>query len=410
MQVSSSNVPANSFLINQIAEKFENYSLKDTENALKSKICVTDILYNSDGVSLRNSWLERIKRIATSVIGIIIFPLGMYWAFKSKVESLLMPVVTKERRQIAYQNVTEFFNSGALDPKVGAARIARIAVAVEGCLIDAYVVSPCVSTLKNRRWTLVAGGNSTSAQCNALKACCDGSNSLHRNLASSLDHNLLFFDYSGVMASEGGLSLDMMAKSYDAMRKMICDKTNGFQAKDLMMINSSMGGGVSARGRANRPYSQEISHLVVNVSTYASLVKEIEVLVTNKTRPILGPVLSALLGRIMSWFAEKWDWKVDVAAESMRLIDEGIPEIILYSDADTVIPPEASLAHAVKDFHDPEKKAVLFLQQNSHIPVAGNPHTVHPIKETLSVVNRLAKHYLGRSQENPKELIEHFSA
>ncbi len=380
-------------LINQIAERFGKRDLLLIEEELRSTIPLTSIVYAADDVPLKSKFWQIVEQIVTIAIGIIIFPIGIYWLFKAFAESKLMPVVN--RKQFTYERVHEFCSKARLDPRTSdnVDHIQRMSVAVEGHLIDAYVVSPNVETLKNRTWTLVAGGNNGSAEYNALKACCGGIDSFQRNFARPLNSNLLFFEYPGVMASEGPLSMEMIGKVYRAMLKLVSDKENGFGAKELFLLNTSMGGGASARGRVGYVYPKDIKHVVVNVVTYHSLVAAV----------------TALAGSVMGRLAHWWDWTSDVARESKRLTEEGIPEIIVYSNADKVVLPEASLAHAMKELHDPDKKAVLFLERGVHISSSGNPHTVLPFKESFGRITELARHYAGGSAEDPRQLISHFS-
>ena len=337
-------------------------------------------------------------KILKIVVGIIIFPIGIYWIAHSWGTLKLMPVARpkiKAHIELNVRNLNDTFSSSAVHYN----KIKRLAVAANGHRIDTYVVSPDESTLRNRRWILVAGGNTNGAEEYALAACCEQDNFLS-NVSRELNANLLFFNCAGVLGSEGRISMNSMAKSYRAMLKLLTDQESGIQAEVGILINKSMGGGVSAAGRSALgcpnekhvyQFPSNITFLVINDATYASLPK----------------IVNTVAGAHMELFARFLGWNVDVAAQSKELAAQGIPEIIIHpEEGDRVIPWKASLANAMTE-HASNHKVIVPLHPQLHLEPKGTPHMAPPNKKVQSLLTNLARVYLGDIEASISHCVNH---
>lgn len=388
-------------LIQKIEESFNSDHYKEnTVKEILSKRCLSLVSFYSDAVALHHPIYLAIKKILLIAIGIIVFPLGIYWTARSIAASRVMPVSQLVHQQRILKATKEYAEKIFSDERQFM-KIKRLTIGSNGNRIDAYVVSPDVKTLKNRNWIVVSGGNSSGAEQLALSACLNKA-SHFRHISHKLNANLLFYNCAGVMSSEGQLNMPNLAKTGRSILNFVLDQKQGLQANRLVLMNKSMGGGVSAGarsalgsldGKQEFHFPRDVKVVVVNDATYSDLVDEI----------------NAVGGRCLKWLAKLWQWDVDVAAQSKRLAAEGIPEIILHArKGDRTIPWKVSLANAMSH-HASDLKVIAPIEAGVHFGHEDNPHGANLNKETQNIILQLVNTYLDGIKTDFNAAVREFS-
>lgn len=388
-------------LVQKIGEHFNSAHYEEnTVKEILSKKCLSVVSFHADTVALHHPIYLTLKKILKMVVGIIIFPLGIYWIARFIAASRVMPVSQRFHQQKILKAVKEYADRIFSDDHQFM-KIKRLTIGSNGNRIDAYVVSPDAKTLKNRNWILISGGNSSGAEQLALSACLN-KGSHFRHISHKLNANLLFYNCAGVMSSEGELNMPNMAKTGRSILNFVLDKKQGLQATRLILMNKSMGGGVSAGarsalgsldGKQEFYFPSDVKVVVVNDATYSNLVDEI----------------NAVGGRCLKWLAQLWRWDVDVAAQSKRLAAEGIPEIILHAKkGDRTIPWKVSLANAMIH-HISDLKVVAPIEAGVHFGHEDNPHGANLNKDTQNIIIQLMKTYLNGIKTDFTGAVREFS-
>jgi hypothetical protein len=230
--------------------------------------------------------------------------------------------------------------------------IQRISIEVEGYKIDALIMGQ-KSTIKNKRWTLVSGGNSVfyedyfvslkklSQMCDIFKGC---------------KSNAIFFNYPGVAESEGYIDRELINATYRAFITYLEDPISGLGAKEIIGWGYSMGGAIQGDALCDYKFSEGIKHVFVKSRTYSSFEKEIK----------------HFKGSFLSMLVPLFGWDINPLKFALSVKK---PEIILQTIEDKpenqeafislklrkfkvihdgIIPAEASLAQALLKHQDHE--------------------------------------------------------
>ncbi|MDR3624438.1 MAG: hypothetical protein P4L16_04775 [Chlamydiales bacterium] len=172
----------------------------------------------------------------------------------------------------------------------------RFSIEVDGYTIDATIMGK-PSTLNNKRWVLVTGGNG--------EFCEDKLQNNHfKYILSSLQGNALVFNYPGVGSSTGLPSKNAMVKAYNAMLQFLEDKEHGIGAEQIIGYGYSIGGGVQGEALKAHKLKEDVKYVFIKNRTFSSLSDE----------------ASALMGSSFFGFLIKlFGWELDSVESSRKL-------------------------------------------------------------------------------------------
>ena len=116
-------------LIESIAARFNAHDYQEkTCQELRQKNCLSKISYHADHFPLKTKAYHTVMKILKIVVGIIIFPIGIYWIAHSWGTLKLMPVARpkiKAHIELNVRNLNDTFSSSAVHYN----KIKRLAVA-----------------------------------------------------------------------------------------------------------------------------------------------------------------------------------------------------------------------------------------------------------------------------------------
>ncbi len=172
----------------------------------------------------------------------------------------------------------------------------RISIDVDGMTIDAMLIVRN-STAENGKWILLSDGNGQIYESHKPYF------SDAKQLAFSLDANVLVFNYPGVGASQGTPLPETIAKTYKAMLRFLEDKGAGIGAKTIIGHGFSLGGAAQALGLDSHTLDPDINYVFVKDRTFSTLSKA--------ATDVMGPWAGKLV--------EFLGWNMDTETASKKL-------------------------------------------------------------------------------------------
>ena len=281
---------------------------------------------------------SRTWRIAKQVLSYIIFPIALYNLTHRLFARILLPSlnwVKTDQLDEKRKMISDDFAAGV--------RFKRIAIKVDGCVLDAYIICKH-STLESRRWALFSIGNNAYAERAA--------DPYYADIAAPLNSNAIVFNYPGVGASTGAVTRSNMIKAYRAVLSFLEDQEKGLGAKEIIAYGRSFGGGVQGEALLEHELKDRIKYVFVKSQTFSSMAAAAKGVIKQVVK--LPKPLVAVIAAIAGFAVRIFRWNISSLESSLKLTS---PEVVIQSVKprttqicdDGVISKKASLAQGLLD-------------------------------------------------------------
>ena len=222
----------------------------------------------------------------------------------------------------------------------------EIQLEVDGLLLDIQLLTN-PQHLTNR-WMLYSGGNAECIEMHLPQNKVTTRCSTVLDNAQSLRCQVALFNYPGVGKSAGQLNRPSMVRSYRAVLRYLESRLNELEGAQIIGYGWSMGGAVQAEAFDDYKLNSSIGYALVKDRTFSQL----------------APVAHDLVGPLSSWLLQLVGWNFCSDAKVMK---SKLPEFILQTTEDEIIPTSYSLARAVESHPDRESwKGRIVWTQDSH--------------------------------------------
>ncbi|WP_201457114.1 CPn0927/CPn0928 family alpha/beta hydrolase fold protein [Chlamydia sp. 17-3921] len=272
------------------------------------------------------------------LLSLVFFPLGLVLFLGRFCQDLVLPAaaigtLNKIFRFFGYINRKEgvhMFQNIARDTRVE--RLERSPIQFDEMIVD--TIEMHLKGSKKGRWMLVSEGNYWSME-NRFKQF--GCRNPFVELASQLDANILFFNYPGVMSSQGPVSKEGLIKSYQGCVRYLKDSKQGLGANEIIAYGISLGAAIQGEALKN-----EILDGSDNVKW---------ILIKDRAFTSMRDIGMSLFGKFGVWLTRFFCWDMNPVEISGRTM---CPEIFIYSSKldskavafDGKFSPELSFASA----------------------------------------------------------------
>lgn len=232
----------------------------------------------------------------------------------------------------------------------------RMSVMVDGERIDTYVVMHGDKIEASQRWILATNGNAflaeiavgdlvkyknkTEQETKELDSTKETNEKtveeaaeqpddplMLTKLAKGLRANVVTFNYSGCVGSEGQVTAAKTARVFQAMKKMLEDQ-DGLAAGQIVFYGHSIGGAMQAKGLEGLTpddFNPNIRYVCVKDRTFA-----------NSDRQI-GAMFPGKFGKFLRSAVKRFGWNLNVQAQCEELYANKIPQVNLNHRVDLVI-------------------------------------------------------------------------
>lgn len=289
-----------------------NYTTNEEALLKKSEAPVPCYEWNSE---------SKYRRIAKTIISIIIFPIGIYQLIHVFVAKNFLPALNKPTTYTddLRSKINIINNEGWV--------YKRISIQMDSCKIDAMIVgkknkdSPC--SFDSKKWVLSSLGNKGSYEYEVQQ-------DRYKKILADLNANGIVFNYPGVGSSEGVPNRETLSKAYRAVLSLLEDDINGIGAEEIIGYGYSLGGGIQGDALKTHQLKLNKKYTFIKDRTFSNLAKEAALLKNSK----LAGITTKVLG-----------WNISSVGSSKNL---QAPEIILQS-ADVEAPHILENRERIKD-------------------------------------------------------------
>ncbi len=284
---------------------------------------------------------SRVKEIAYNIFSTIILPWGITRLAWHGIHKLIGRNITKAKRS---KNAVKDKSNFKLDGKKTVCferadkeqfRPMKFRT-VDGVLLEGMHITP-KNYNKGMPTAIIFNGRGTTYQ--------DQSTLINNYIKKGIA--VFVFDYRSIGNSEGSISCQGTKRDGEAAVQYI-NKECGVDEKNIILHGHSLGGGIATEVAAKHP-----KVLLINDRSFVSLKEEIPALYKRKYQWLKKPVLRSfanLLGHIVHFFGWNYNAEKQFRGNSAR-------KIIVYNNADTVIPEEVRLVRLAAEKNNPFDQA-----------------------------------------------------
>lgn len=292
---------------------------------------------------------SKIRRVIKEIFSILLVLPLIYRGLHALVGLAVVPASVMNFKSIFGRSLQQMRETAAeslysTDPLTVAARpanpikIMRLSVNVDGTPVDALLVGRA-STLANRRWILMSGGNGEAYEGTLFNFLMNERRPSNHSLANhymnlgkllgeaqkkkgeeaekgapeDLTPNILMYNNPGVEASKGWATQSALLKAHEALLTMLEDREKGIGANTVMVCGHSLGAGVGGQALSKHKFKYGITYLVLSSRSFSTLAAEI----------------SALICKCLAGLAYLLGWNMGSLDGSKRLAEKGIHHVVL---------------------------------------------------------------------------------
>lgn len=231
----------------------------------------------------------------------------------------------------------------------------RKSVEVNGNKVDMVFLGKKKSLKKNGRWILFSLPNN---------ACFENELTYSSTLRKlkKLDANAVFFNYPSVGCSEGEANQGAMVAAYHAMLKLLEDKV---EAKQIIMIGTSIGGGVEGTALRDYEFKMGVTYLSVIEQSFSNINLVTDDLL-QEASPALNLFVPNAISKLASTSLKKAGWSLESLTSAHQLENKEIRQVIIQNSrirnarvchaheivGDGIISAETSYAKAILSQED----------------------------------------------------------
>lgn len=272
-----------------------------------SKDIVVPSVVDFEIVQEKSNWKERAKAICLLILKFVIFPWIFYEGIKSLVGKIVMwnvlPAQLRSNREvdgIRKKLVQSVFKKDVIVRHVS---LGKNGIKYRGILVGLK------ENILNGNWAMLAVGNNIAVEHSLPEE-------IYPFIAAKF--NILLINEPNVGRSEGPATVENMGHSQDVGISFL---ESAIKAKRIALCGFSIGGASLGKGVLMHTFRENIKYIVVRMMTFDRLSR------------IAENVMGFIGKGVIHWL----DYEMDSVAASKKLMDLGIPEVVIQADKDEVM-------------------------------------------------------------------------